>query len=122
MTNILLVEDDKEIVKNLSLFLRDEGFRVKAVSGQKDALEQIEEHGQEIILSALEYRLLLIFINNKGIVMTRNKLLEEIWDAAGEYVNDNTLTVYIKRLRQKIEDDPQEPMLIRTVRGMGYRA
>lgn len=122
MTNILLVEDDKEIVKNLSLFLRDEGFRVKAVSGQKDALEQIEEHGQEIILSALEYRLLLIFINNKGIVMTRNKLLEEIWDAAGEYVNDNTLTVYIKRLRQKIEDDPQEPVLIRTVRGMGYRA
>ena len=122
MTNILLVEDDKEIVKNLSLFLRDEGFRVKAVSGQKDALEQIEEHGEEIILSALEYRLLLIFINNKGIVMTRNKLLEEIWDAAGEYVNDNTLTVYIKRLRQKIEDDPQEPVLIRTVRGMGYRA
>lgn len=122
MTNILLVEDDKEIVKNLSLFLRDEGFRVKAVSGQKDALEQIEEHGQEIILSALEYRLLLIFINNKGIVMTRNKLLEEIWDAAGEYVNDNTLTVYIKRLRLKIEDDPQEPVLIRTVRGMGYRA
>ena len=122
MTNILLVEDDKEIVKNLSLFLRDEGFQVKAVPGQKDALEQIEEHGQEIILSALEYRLLLIFINNKGIVMTRNKLLEEIWDAAGEYVNDNTLTVYIKRLRQKIEDDPQEPVLIRTVRGMGYRA
>ena len=122
MTNILLVEDDKEIVKNLSLFLRDEGFRVKAVSGQKDALEQIGEHGQEIILSALEYRLLLIFINNKGIVMTRNKLLEEIWDAAGEYVNDNTLTVYIKRLRLKIEDDPQEPVLIRTVRGMGYRA
>ena len=80
------------------------------------------KNGQEIILSALEYRLLLIFINNKGIVLTRNKLLEEIWDAAGEYVNDNTLTVYIKRLRQKIEDDPQEPVLIRTVRGMGYRA
>ena len=48
--------------------------------------------------------------------------MEEIWDAAGEYVNDNTLTVYIKRLRQKIEDDPQEPVLIRTIRGMGYRA
>lgn len=82
----------------------------------------VTKNGQEIILSALEYRLLLIFINNKGIVLTRNKLLEEIWDAAGEYVNDNTLTVYIKRLRQKIEDDPQEPVLIRTVRGMGYRA
>mgnify|MGYP000223580662 FL=1 len=82
----------------------------------------VTKNGQEIILSALEYRLLLIFINNKGIVLTRNKLLEEIWDAAGEYVNDNTLTVYIKRLRQKIENDPQEPVLIRTVRGMGYRA
>ena len=82
----------------------------------------VTKNGQEIILSALEYRLLLIFINNKGIVLTRNKLLEEIWDAAGEYVNDNTLTVYIKRLRQKIEDDPQEPVLIRTVRGIGYRA
>ena len=82
----------------------------------------VTKNGQEIILSALEYRLLLVFINNKGIVLTRNKLLEEIWDAAGEYVNDNTLTVYIKRLRQKIEDDPQEPVLIRTVRGMGYRA
>ena len=82
----------------------------------------VTKNGQEIILSALEYRLLLVFINNKGIVLTRNKLLEEIWDAAGEYVNDNTLTVYIKRLRQKIEDDPQEPVLIRTIRGMGYRA
>ena len=82
----------------------------------------VTKNGQEIILSALEYRLLLVFINNKGIVLTRNKLLEEIWDGAGEYVNDNTLTVYIKRLRQKIEDDPQEPVLIRTVRGMGYRA
>ena len=57
MTNILLVEDDKEIVKNLSLFLRDEGFRVKAVSGQKDALEQIEEHGQEIDLVLLDVSL-----------------------------------------------------------------
>ena len=57
MTNILLVEDDKEIVKNLSLFLQEEGFRVRAVSGQKDALEQIEEHGQEIDLVLLDVSL-----------------------------------------------------------------
>ena len=57
MTNILLVEDDKEIVKNLSLFLQEEGFRVKAVSGQKDALEQSEEHGQEIDLVLLDVSL-----------------------------------------------------------------
>ena len=60
--------------------------------------------------------------NNQGIVLSRNRLLEEIWDASGEYVNDNTLTVYIKRLREKIEKDSQNPQLIRTVRGMGYRA
>lgn len=74
------------------------------------------------MLSALEYKLLLIFLNNQGIVLSRNRLLEEIWDASGEYVNDNTLTVYIKRLREKIEKDSQNPQLIRTVRGMGYRA
>ena len=82
----------------------------------------VTKAGEEILLSALEYRLLLIFLNNRGIVLSRNRLLEEIWDASGEYVNDNTLTVYIKRLREKIENDPQNPKLIHTVRGMGYRA
>lgn len=72
-------------------------------------------------MSALEYRLLLVFINNRGAVMTRTKLLESIWDIAGEFVNDNTLTVYIKRLREKIEDDPANPTIIKTVRGLGYR-
>ena len=76
---------------------------------------------QELNLSALEYRLLLVFISNKGAVLTRNRLLEEIWDVAGDFVNDNTLTVYIKRLREKIEDNPQEPEYIKTVRGTGYR-
>lgn len=223
MFHILLVEDDGEIVKNLSLFLKDEGFYVISADGQKKALELIEnnarqidlvlldisladgngfavcaaikattqipvifltasgdeystvtgldmgaddyiskpfrprelvsrikgtlrrcgktqsvlemgdicvdtlggtvtKNGQELLLSALEYRLLLIFMNHQGIILTRSQLLEEIWDASGEYVNDNTLTVYIKRLRQKIESDPQNPILIRTIRGMGYRA
>lgn len=79
------------------------------------------KNGVEIFLSALEYRLLLVFLNNKGVVMSRNRLLEEIYDIAGEYVNDNTLTVYIKRLRDKIEDDPQNPTFIKTVRGLGYK-
>lgn len=77
--------------------------------------------GEELLLSALEYRLLLVFFNNKGMVLSLNKLLEEIWNIAGEFVNDNTLTVYIKRLREKIERDPQNPEIIRTVRGLGYR-
>ena len=75
---------------------------------------------QEIILTAMEYRLLLTFINNRGIVLTRQKLLEDIWDVAGDFVNDNTLTVYIKRLRDKIEEDPANPSVIKTVRGLGY--
>ena len=79
------------------------------------------KNGNELYLSALEYRLLLVFINNRGIVLSRTKLLESIWDIAGEFVNDNTLTVYIKRLREKIEDDPANPTIIKTVRGLGYR-
>ena len=220
--NILLVEDDREIIKNLTEFLNNEGFNVESVTGQKDALSYVDEHmqnidivlldvsledgngfavctaikqntdisvifltasgdeysvvmgldmgaddyigkpfrprelvsriksvlrrsgrisnvieladikidttggkviksGEEIFLSALEYRVLLIFAANKGVVLSRNKLLEEIWDASGEFVNDNTLTVYIKRLREKIENDAQKPEIIKTVRGMGYR-
>lgn len=76
---------------------------------------------QEISLSALEYRLLTVFVNHRGKLLSRNALLEEIWDAGGDFVNDNTLTVYIKRLREKIEDDPQKPEIIKTVRGLGYR-
>ena len=76
---------------------------------------------KELFLSALEYRLLLIFLQNKGQILTRNQLLEEIWDASGEYVNDNTLSVYMKRLREKIEENPQSPRLLHTIRGIGYR-
>lgn len=218
--NILLVEDDKSIVENLTEFLSTEGFEVKNASGQSAAMEflennsfslvlldvsladgngfavcsavkkmynlpvifltasgdeystvtgfdigaddyipkpfrprelvsriknvlrryekvsgsidigtlhidtvkaAVEKNGSEVFLSALEYKLLLVFVNNKGTVLSRAKLLEEIWDVAGDFVNDNTLTVYIKRLREKIEDDPQEPVIIRTVRGLGYK-
>lgn len=79
------------------------------------------KNGHDLFLSALEYRLLLLLVTNRGAVLTRTVLLESLWDAAGAFVSDNTLTVYIKRLRDKIEDDPQNPTIIRTVRGMGYR-
>ncbi len=81
----------------------------------------VSKHGRDLYLSALEYRLLLVFLNNRGIILSRSQLLETIWDIAGEFVNDNTLTVYIKRLREKIEDDPQNPTIIQTVRGIGYK-
>lgn len=220
MTRILLVEDDKTIVSNLTEFLSKEGFDVRSTSGQSGALNLLDaerfdlvlldislsdgsgytvckavkadyhipvifltasgdeystvtgfdlgaddyipkpfrprelvsriknilrltgnvgsviklgdvdvdtvkgtasKNGKDLYLSALEYRLLLVFINNRGIVLSRNKLLESIWDIAGEFVNDNTLTVYIKRLREKIEEDPQNPAIIKTVRGLGYK-
>ena len=81
----------------------------------------VHRGGQEIFLSALEYKLLLVFIQHRGQTLTRDRLLEEIWDCAGDFVSDNTLTVYIKRLREKIEPDAQNPRYIRTVRGLGYR-
>ena len=79
------------------------------------------KNNKDLFLSALEYRLLLAFINNRGSVLTRERLLDSMWDVAGTYVNDNTLTVCIKRLREKIEDDPAEPKIIQTVRGIGYK-
>ena len=81
----------------------------------------VRKDGNEIFLSALEYRLLLVFINNPKNIITRDRLLDELWDAAGEFVNNNTLTVYIKRLREKIEANPANPQIILTVRGTGYR-
>lgn len=81
----------------------------------------VKKEGRDVFLSALEYRLLLVFINNPKSIITRSRLLDELWDAAGEFVNDNTLTVYIKRLREKIEENPTNPQIILTVRGTGYR-
>ncbi len=220
MTKILLVEDDKAIVTNLTEFLNNEGYIVKNVSGQTDALNLLAnepvnlvlldvslsegngfatckaikadydipvifltasgdefstvtgfdlgaddyipkpfrprelisriknvlrltgntgkivklgdvvvdtekgiamKNNNDLFLSALEYRILLMFINNRGIVLSRNQLLDSIWDIAGDFVNDNTLTVYIKRLREKIEDNPANPKIILTVRGLGYK-
>jgi len=83
---------------------------------------RVYKNGRELLLTALEYRLLLILARNGGQVLTRTQILEGIWDVAGEFVNDNTLSVYIKRLREKIEDDPARPAIIKTVRGLGYRA
>lgn len=220
MTRILLVEDDKSIVTNLTEYLTKEGYTVKSASGQKDALQLVErekfdlvlldialsdgngfavckaiksdhhipvifltasgdeystvtgfelgaddyiakpfrprelvsriknilrltggansviwldnimvdvdkgivsKNGKDLYLSALEYRLLLVFLGNRGIVLSRTQLLDAIWDIAGDFVNDNTLTVYIKRLREKLEEDPQNPEIIKTVRGLGYK-
>lgn len=220
MTKILLVEDDKTIIANLTEFLNKEGYMVRSVSGQTAAMDLLSQERMDLVLldvalaegngfsacraikaeygipvifltasgdefstvtgfdlgaddyipkpfrprelisriknvlrltgntgktvtlgdvvvdtekgiamknnkdlslSALEYRLLLVFINNRGLLLSRSQLLESIWDIAGDFVNDNTLTVYIKRLREKIENDPADPKIILTVRGLGYK-
>lgn len=82
---------------------------------------KVFKKGQEIFLTSLEYRLFLIFLHNPNQVLTRQQLLTKMWDEAGEFVNDNTLTVYIKRLREKLEDDLTQPTYIVTVRGLGYK-
>jgi DNA-binding response OmpR family regulator len=77
--------------------------------------------GEEIFLTSVEYKLLLILIQNNNVALSRTKILEKLWDVTYDFVNDNTLTVYIKRLREKIEDDSTHPKYILTVRGLGYK-
>lgn len=115
----------RELVSRIRTVLRRTGKNQNVLSCQDIKVDTVKgittKQGEEVFLSALEYRLLLVFFQNRGMVLSRSILLEEIWDIAGEYVNDNTLTVYIKRLREKIEDNPQDPKIIRTIRGLGYK-
>lgn len=115
----------RELVSRIRSVLRRAGKRQSVVALGDLVVDTdkgiVSRNGQDLYLSALEYKLLLVFLVNRGQTLSRDKLLEEIWDSAGDYVGDNTLTVYIKRLREKIEPDPQNPSYIHTVRGMGYR-
>ena len=77
--------------------------------------------GEYLDLTGAEYRLLCLFIRHAGQTLTRNLILDELWDGNGNYVDDNTLSVYIRRLREKIEEQPSRPEHLLTVRGMGYR-
>lgn len=115
----------RELIARIQTALRKSG-RSRSVFTRGDlsvdlAGGVVKKGGREVFLSALEYRLLLILINNPESILTRERLLRELWDAAGEFMSDNTLTVYIKRLREKIEDHPADPQIILTVRGIGYR-
>lgn len=116
----------RELLSRIKAALRRTG-----VATQKLCLGPVEidlgaatarKKGVELDLSALEYRLLLHFAQHAGRLVTRDALRNVIWDDAGEFVSDNALNVYIRRLREKIEDDPSDPQIIMTVRGMGYKA
>lgn len=82
---------------------------------------KVFKKGIDVMLTALEYKILLVLALNPGTVFSREKILADIWDVNEDYVNDNTLTVYIKRIREKIEDNVCEPKIIETVRGIGYK-
>lgn len=117
----------RELVSRIKTVLRrcgkgkDDSFLEVGPIRINTAQAKVYKADREILLTALEYRLLLILATNGGQVLSRSQILEGIWDVGSDFVNDNTLTVYIKRLREKIEDNPQNPEIIRTVRGLGYQ-
>jgi two-component system, OmpR family, response regulator VicR len=116
----------RELISRINSVLRRYGNIIKDESRLQcknviidNNTAKVYKDGEEIVLTSLEYKILLMLFNNKGILVKREQLLEKIWDIAGNFVNDNTLTVYIKRIREKLDDKNGE--LIQTVRGIGYR-
>ena len=117
----------RELLARIKAILRRSGVEqnknevVKVGNNQVDIMSgKVFRNGEEIFLSAVEYRLLLTFIKSRGQLLTRQQILTAMWDSAGDFVNDNTLTVYVRRLRKKLEEPGDKPV-IETVRGVGYR-
>lgn len=106
----------------LRRYNKDSENGIIAISNIKINTKQAKVYrdNSDIMLTSMEYKLLLTLVENKGRVLSRNVLLEKLWDIDGDFVEDNTLTVYIKRLRDKIEEEPNKPLIIKTVRGLGY--
>lgn len=98
---------DMEILSN--------GIKILLLQGQ------VYKNGQLLELTKAEYRLLCLLMQNPNIILSKEKILDKLWDGGGNYVDDNTLAVYIRRLRMKIENNPGNPQMLLTVRGMGYK-
>ena len=92
-------------------------------NGLKALLTQgkVYKNGELLDLTAGEYKLLCLFMQNPGMVLSKERILENLWDNEGNYIDNNTLNVYIRRLRTKVEDNPSDPQMILTVRRMGYK-
>jgi DNA-binding response OmpR family regulator len=108
----ILRRTGKDVMQQSTIVIGDNELDIQA--------GKVYRNQKNIELTAMEYRLLLIFVNHRGQTLSRQQLLNDIWDEAGDFVNDNTLTVYIKRLREKLGDFEGHP-IIQTVRGIGYR-
>ena len=115
----------RELLSRINKVLRDRGKISSEIAVRElradTAKGVVYKNGAELYLTRLEYKLLLLFMNRPGQIITRDQLFNEIWNITHEYITDNTLSVHIKRLREKIEDDPQNPRYIQTVRGIGYK-
>lgn len=118
----------RELISGINAILRRKGKiqdNKKIIKFKNISIHTLEarvfKNDEEIILTSAEYKLLLILIQNKNVVLTRAQILEKLWDVTYDFVNDNTLSVYIKRLREKIEEDSSKPEYILTVRGVGYK-
>ena len=95
--------------------LQSNGIKVLLLQGQ------VFKNGVLLDLTAVEYKLLCLFMRNPNMVLTKEQILDRLWDCDGNYIDSSTLTVYMRRLRMHIEDNPSEPQMLRTVRGMGYK-
>lgn len=95
--------------------LKSNGIKVQLMQGQ------VYKNGQLLDLTAAEYKLLCFFMQNPNVVLSKEKILDKLWDCDGNYIDNDAITVYIRRLRMKIEDNPSEPQMILTVRRMGYK-
>lgn len=95
--------------------LQANGIRVLLLQGQ------VFKNGQLLDLTAAEYKLLCLFMRNPNIVLTKEQILDKLWDCEGNYIDSSTLTVYMRRLRMKVEDNPGNPQMLLTIRGMGYK-
>jgi len=82
---------------------------------------KVYKNGEPLDLTAGEYKLLCLFMQNAGKVLSKEQILDNLWDNEGNYIDNNTLNVYIRRLRTKVEDNPSDPQMILTVRRMGYK-
>ncbi len=115
----------RELISRINNALRKKGketniIHFKNITVDLNGARALKDN-KDVFLTALEYKIVLTFFLNPNVVFTREKILADIWDVNEEYVNDNTLTVYIKRIREKLEDDPTDPKIIVTVRGLGYK-
>lgn len=118
-----------ELISRIKAVLRryekDSSYRSNKLHSGDITIEllsnRVMKNDVEIILTSLEYKLLISLIQNPKVVLSRSQILEKIWDVGGEFVDDNTLSVYVRRLREKIEDDPAKPEYIITMRAVGYK-